>query len=568
MQRSARILCGLILAASLLAVPAFAQSKTVSGVAIRNVIIMIPDGMSVAGTTLARFVKGGALALDELSCGLVGTWNSDGTIADSAPAGSAYSTGWKSQTGNVATLGKDYSLPGVRKPAADDYLRPVATILEAARLSGRSTGIISTSEFMHATPADFAAHDVSRGNYDNLTEQIVYNGLDVVLGGGIKYLSPAARKDREDMLGALRGRGYAYVEDTAGFNAASGDRLFGLFGKNASVTAMAYDIDRNPAREPSLSDMTAKALNILRKNPNGFFLMVEGSKIDWAAHANDPAGIVSDILAFDGAVRTALDFAKADKSTIVIALSDHGNSGISIADRSLSSGYDKTNFSAFVNPIRKARLTGEGLEAVLPASMLVARKDADGKDTSSMMVNPDRIADIKKVLADYYGIADLTAAEVEAIAFAKAGSMNYTVGPMLAARAKIGFTTNGHTGEDVVLYAYDPSGARPSGWIDNTDVANYMAASMGLDLDATTARLFVEAKSAFEKLGATVGEDRTDAENPVLVAVSKDGGRTLRIPRNKSIAFLNGAQVDSDGVAVFNGTKWYVARNLVDLIRE
>jgi len=85
----------------------------------------------------------------------VSTWNSDGTIADSAPAGSAYSTGWTSQTGNIATLGKSYVLPGVQVPEYDAS-QPVATILEAAKLSGRSTGIISTSEFMHATPADFA----------------------------------------------------------------------------------------------------------------------------------------------------------------------------------------------------------------------------------------------------------------------------------------------------------------------------------------------------------------------------------------------------------------------------
>ncbi|MDP2791448.1 MAG: alkaline phosphatase [Rectinemataceae bacterium] len=568
MKRNVCILGSLVLAASLLAVPVFAQTGNAPGGTIKNVIIMIPDGMSVAGTTLARLVKGSSLALDEQSCGLVSTWSSDGTIADSAPAGSAYSTGWKSQTGYVATLGKDYSLPGVRKPADGETLRPVATILEAARLSGRSTGMISTSEFMHATPADFAAHDGSRSNYDNLTEQIVYNGLNVVLGGGIRYLTPAARKDKEDMLGILRGRGYAYVENTTGFKTATGDKLFGLFGKNASATAMAYDIDRDPEREPSLSEMTAKALEILGKNPKGFFLMVEGSKIDWAAHANDPAGIVSDVLAFDTAVQTALDFAKTDRNTVVVALTDHGNSGISIGDRSISSGYDKTNFSTFVNPIKKARLTGEGLEAVLPSSMSVVKKDAAGKDTSVMTVNPDKVADIRKVMADYYGISDLTDAEVEAIAITRAGSMNYTVGAMLAVRAKIGFTTNGHTGEDVVLYAYDPSGNRPTGLIDNTDVAKYMAMSMGLDLDATTARLFVEAKSAFEKLGATVSEDKTDAENPVLVAVSKDGKNTLRIPRNKSIAFLNGAQVDSDGVTIFNGTKWYVARSLVDLIKK
>lgn len=147
MKRQFKTSIVLAMAFVLCGVQAFAQS----------VIMLIPDGMSISGTTLARFYKGEPLALDAIACGLVSTWSSDGTIADSAPAGSAYSTGWTSQTGNI----------------------------------GRSTGIISTSEFMHATPADFASHDVSRSNYDNLAEQIVYNGLDVVLGGGTPFLSAA-----------------------------------------------------------------------------------------------------------------------------------------------------------------------------------------------------------------------------------------------------------------------------------------------------------------------------------------------------------------------------------------
>jgi alkaline phosphatase len=550
----------------MLANPAFGQSQTTANGQIKNVILLIPDGMSVAGTTLARFVKGGNLAMDALACGLVNTWSSDGTIADSAPAGSAYATGWKSQSGNIATLGKVYSLPSERIPAFGDYSRPVATILEAARLSGRSTGIVSTSEFMHATPADFAAHDVSRGNYDNLTEQIVYNDLTVVLGGGGVFLNPTSRKDKEDMLRTVYERGYTYVNDAASLAAASGDKLFGTFGKDSSATSMSYDIDRDPAREPSLRAMTSKALEILGKNEKGFFLMVEGSEIDWAAHANDPAGLVGDILAFDRAVGTALDFAKKDGNTIVIAVTDHGNSGISIGDRSISSGYDKTGYSTFIDPIKRAKVSGQGLEDKLPKDMLVHVKDANGAELPAVVVDPAKVAGLRKAVAEYYGIDNLSDAEVDSIARAKTGSLSYVVGPMLATRAKIGFTTNGHTGEDVVLYVYDPTGKRPTGYIDNIAVAGYMASSMGVNLDNTTSHLFMEAKSAFEGKLATMSEDKTDPENPVLVVVSRDGTATLRIPRNKSVAYLNGAQIDSDGVAVYNGTSWYVSKILVDLI--
>ncbi len=514
----------------------------------QNVIMLIPDGMSVAGTTLARFYKGESLALDEIACGLVSTWNSDGTIADSAPAGSAFATGWSSQTGNVGSLGKLYLLPGVEVPESDDS-RPVATILEAARLGGRSTGIISTSEFMHATPADFSAHDPSRSAYDNLTEQIVYNGLTVILGGGTPYLSAAARKDKEDMKDILVSRGYTYVDNASDLRAFRGDKLIGTFGKTAKATSMSYDLDKDPSIEPSLSRMTAKAIEILSKNEKGFFLMVEGSKIDWAAHANDPVALITDIIAFDEAVKVALDFAKQDGNTVVIAATDHGNSGISVGDRSISSGYDKTPWTTFINPLKRASLTGEGLEAILAAK---------GADRAKADV-------IRDAVAAYMGISDLTDAEVAIIASAKPGSLNYAIGPMVASRAKIGFTTNGHTGEDVVLYAYDPFGKRLTGLVRNTDIADYMAVTMKLDLAETTSRLFKDAISMFSKKGATVTVDKTDPENLVLVVTK--GDKTLRIPCNKSVAYLNGEAMASDGVAVFNGSKWYVAENVISLIK-
>lgn len=519
---------------------------------LHNVIVLIPDGMSVTGTTLARFYKGESLALDSLASGLMSTWNGDGTIADSAPAGSAISSGWKSQTGNIASTGAKYAFPGVRVPAAGEELRPVATILEAARLSGRATGIISTSEFMHATPADFSSHDQSRANYDNLTEQIVYNKLDVILGGGIKYLKPESRKDKEDMGAILTSRGYTIVGNTADLKQFSGKKLVGVFGKTDAHTALSYDLDRDPAREPSLAEMTGKAIEVLSRQPKGFFLMVEGSKVDWAAHANDPVGIVSDVLAFDSAVKVALDFAKKNRNTLIIAVADHGNSGISIGDRSTSKTYDKTHWTRFINPLKKAKVTGEGFEALLPAK----RSDA----TVATMGN-----EIRTLSKEWLGIEDLTDAEIDSILKAKAGEMNYAIGPIIAKRAMIGFTTNGHTGEDVVLYQYDPRGHLLGGLVDNTQVGAFMAKTLGVDLDVTTNRLFQDAAVTFANKGASISEDFRDAENPVLV-VSKDN-QTLRIPRNKSVAWLNDKEVQSDGVTVYNGSRWFVAENLIKLIK-
>ena len=534
--------------------PLFASgaAKSATPKNLPNVIVLIPDGMSVSGTTLARLYQGGALALDPLASGLMSTWNSDGTIADSAPAGSAIASGWKSQTGNIASTGKVYSLPGARTPANGEELRPVATLLEAARLSGRATGIISTSEFMHATPADFSAHDPSRASYDNLTEQIVYNKLNVILGGGIKYLKPESRKDKEDMAAVLMSRGYSIVGNTAELEQFSGKKLVGVFGKTDKHTAMSYDLDRDPVREPSLAQMTSKAIEVLSKQPKGFFLMVEGSKVDWAAHANDPVGILSDVLAFDKAVGVALDFAKKNGNTLVVAVSDHGNSGISIGDRSTSTTYDKTPWTSFIDPLKKAKVTGEGFAALMPAGYQEASVETMG-------------AEIRALAKQWLGVEDLSDEEVNSLIKAKADKMNYAVGPIIAKRAKIGFTTNGHTGEDVVLYTYDPRGRLLGGLVDNTEVAAFIAKTLGVNLDATTTRLFQDGAVAFAAKGAQVDVDNADAENPVLVV--KKGAQTLRIPRNKSVAWLNDKEVNSDGVTVFNGNRWFVAKNLVDLIK-
>lgn len=538
--------------AALTFMPVFANGQVeLAPATVKNVIMLIPDGMSSAGTTLARFYKGESLALDPLATGLVSTWSSDGTIADSAPAGSAFSTGWKSQTGNIANLGKTYSLPGVKTPKVDETNRPVATILEAAHLAGKATGIISTSEFMHATPADFSSHDASRKNYDNLTEQIAYNNINVILGGGAPYLNKETRKDNEDIGAILASRGYSKATNTAQLLGANTDRLIGVFGKTEASTAMSYDLDRDPVREPSLAQMTNKAIEVLSKDADGFFLMVEGSKVDWAAHANDPVGLVTDILAFDKAVEEAVAFAKADGNTLVIAVTDHGNSGISIGDRSISSGYDKTPWTTFINPLKQAKVTGEGFAVVLPA-------DRKNKSVASMG------EEIRGLAKQWLGLDGLTDEEVQSIMQTSDGSMNYTVGPMIAKRALIGFTTNGHTGEDVVLYTYDPRGKFLTGLVDNTEVGTFMAESMGVNLDDATSALFQDAEKVFAAKGATVSMDAEDKENPILIV--KKGSNTLQIPRNKSIAYLNGKEVNSDGVAVYTGSQWFVAQNLVDLI--
>ena len=508
---------------------------------VKNVILLIPDGQSVGGTTLARWYNGGKpLAVDEMACGLVRTYSSDAAIADSAPSGTAMATGFKSHTGFVGVLPDVNSMPGMNPLAKGDERKPIASVLEAAQLAGKSTGIIATSEIMHATPADFTAHDPSRKNYDNLSEQQVYQDIDVVLGSGEKYFTKEVRGDGEDLVSEIKNLGYDYVTSIEEMNSSDSEKIWGMF----APVDMAYDFDRDPSKEPSLAEMTSKAISTLSKNENGFFLLVEGSKVDWAAHANDPIGVISDTLAFDDAVKVALDFAKKDGNTVVISVTDHGNGGITIGNTATDSNYDKLHIDEYIEPLKKATLTGEGVEKLL---------------------NDDR-SNIVEVMSKYYGVDDLTEEEIKAIKDTDAGSLNYTVGPIISKRANIGWTTTGHTGEDVPLYIYAPNNCEKlSGVVENTDIAKYMSRVMGIDLATATSELFVPVRQEAEKLGATVLWDNTDSLNPNVVINIE--GKEIVVPVNKNIAYVNGNKITLSGVTVFNGINTYVPQDILELIK-
>lgn len=549
---SKKTLIALSIASILLVAPSYAATKT-TGTAkqtvakaedkkVKNVIILIPDGTSISTTTLARWYQGGQpLAMDEILTGLVRTYNADTPIADSAPAGTAMATGMKTNTKYVGvepTYAGMYDVPEIVK---GDEKKPLATILEASKLAGKSTGIVVTCNLQHATPGDFTAHNPDRSDYFGIGEQQVYEKLDVALGGGYKYLDATNRPDKEDLLAELKNLGYEIVNTKDQMNSSNANKMYGLFAPDA----MAYDIDRaeNAPNEPSLAEMTDKAISVLSKNKKGFFLMVEGSKVDWANHANDPVGSATDFLAFDKAVKTALDFAKKDGNTEVIVVSDHATGGLSIGSKASDANYDKLPLNAFVDPLKAAKLTGEGLEAKLD------------KDRTN-------IVDVFKT---YYGISDLSDDEVKSIKEAKVGSMNYVAGPIISKRAYIGWTTNGHTGEEIALYTYHPKNKTLNGVVQNRDIAKYMEESLGVDLAAANDKLYNNIMKTLETAGLEYFWKNGDFVNPELVIT--DGVDTMSIPANKDYYTLNGNKVQSPGVNVFvNGEKFYVSTDIIKLI--
>jgi len=514
---------------------------------VRSVIVLMMDGTGSTHTTLARWYKGAPLALDEMVAGGVRTYCADSIITDSAPAATAFATGHKSNTKFIGILPAKTTVPGLETVSDELQYKPVATVLEGARLAGKSTGLIATSNIQHASPAGYSAHWPNRSNYNEIAEQQVYENINVVLSAGSPYLLPkelgGKREDGENLAAVLKTRGYAYVEDRDALMNIKSGKVWGMFGADD----MAYEMDRHilAPQQPSLAEMTQKAIDLLSQNQKGFFLFVEGSKVDWASHANDPIGVISDVLAFDDAVQTALKYAKKDGHTLVLAFSDHGNGGMSIGSKVTDKNYDTLPLGTVIDPLKKAQVTGEGLDKLLAGNR-----------------TPDTIS---KFMLRYYGIDNLTEEEVALIQKAKDGNMNAVVGPMMSKRAAIGWTTTGHTGEDLFMYAYGPN--RPVGLIENTEIARITAKGLGIDLDKVDAELFIDASMAFGRIGAKISIDRSDPQNCVLLI--EKGKIKAEMPFSKNILKINYKTYELNGITVFapNTGKVYIPQQAIDLFK-
>lgn len=361
--------------------------------------------------------------------------------------------------------------------------------------------------------------------------------MDVVLGGGKTSLEAKNRKDGENLVDVIEDNGYDIVETRDELLNSKSKKLWGTF----APAALAYDMDRpqtNP-EEPTLAEMTKKGISTLSKDKDGFFLFVEGSKPDWAAHANDPIGMISDTLAFDEAVKEAVAFAKRDKNTLVIAVSDHGNSGISIGNQNTNSTYPSTPVSSYIDPLKKAEMTLEGALKQL------------NKDKSNVLE-----------VAALYGIDNPTAEETKALN--SSADLSKTLVQLLANRANLGFTTGGHTGEDLFMYSYGPG--KPTGLIENTDVAKSAAKALGFNLGELDKEVFVEAEAAFKKIGAKVSIDSSDKNNPVLIVTK--GKTTAEIPVNKNIVTIKGKDKELKTVTVQTNGKFYVSKEAVNIVKK
>ena len=332
-----------IIAASLLALslPLAAQA---AGEA-KNVIFFLGDGMGPATVTAARIYKygeAGALNMEQLArTARIKTFSNDAQTTDSAPSMSAYMTGVK-MNNEVISMSSDTkaiapTLPAGTGNCGSNNGSAVTTMLELAKARGKAVGSITTTRITHATPAATYAHVCHRDAESDIAAQAVpggagfnaalKDGVDVLMGGGSKFFTPTTaggvRVDGRNLIDEMKAKGYSYAStgtELKAVDARSVSKLFALFHKDH----MDYELDRVKKNldQPSLAEMTVKAIDVLSKNSNGYFLMVEGGRIDHALHGTNAKRVMEDTIAFDEAIKAAL--AKVDlNNTLLVFTADH-----------------------------------------------------------------------------------------------------------------------------------------------------------------------------------------------------------------------------------------------------
>jgi len=420
---------------------------------VKNVILMVGDGLGMGQIDLARYMAGGKdhqLELMKLpNVGIMMTSSTAG-VTDSAAAGTAMATGHKVYNGAVA----------MNKNGAE-----LDSVLDYAEVLNKSTGVISTNKVTDATPATFIASVEDRGMGAAIAEQALNNDVDVMLGGGRDEFAEDAD---EDLIAKAKEMGYQYVSDKNQLESVVPlhGKLLGLF--NDSYMNYLLDRDDVDSMEPTLLEMTQKAVEVLSENEEGFFLMAEGARIDHAAHAADVPGVTAETLDFDAAVKYAVDWAEENGDTLVVVAADHETMGFSVTET-----------------MNKEALMDIEVSPEYMAGQLVETEEGNAYTTAS----------IKDVFKEYADI-ELTTAEAEDFnsnVVNEDGSLYYAykvgweIGSVIAAKNNVGVVssavratsdTGGHTLNSVPIFAYG-SGAEVFGsMMQNTEFADLLFRSM------------------------------------------------------------------------------------------
>jgi alkaline phosphatase len=477
----------------------------------RNVIFMVSDGMGPTSLSLTRSFRqlehglppGDTLVLDQHHIGTSRTRSTSSLVTDSAAGATAFSCGLKSYNGAISVL-SDHS--------------PCGTVLEAAHQAGYKTGLVVTTRITDATPACFASHANRREYEDLIAEQEIGDHplgrvVDLILGGGRCHFLPnstdgSCRADDRDLVKRAEENGFNYIstrKEFDGLNLGTEAKLplLGLFAERD----IPYEIDRQHVDDvyPSLEEMARTALTTLSKatedSDKGFFVMIEGSRIDHAGHGNDPAAQVHEVLAYEKAFAAVLKFLEEDSTPgVLVSTSDHETGGLATA-RQLHKAYPEYRWLPGV--LAKASHSSEYLHAKLK-EYLGGKGRTDDRVTQRAYIR-------KQFLEKGLGIDDATDEEVDSlIETDPVWPSSYIFADMISRRAQVGWTTHGHSGKlrhkrgryqhpiitncfsavDVNIYASSTKDAWPLvGNHENTDIGSFLAEYLDVDVESVTKQL-------------------------------------------------------------------------------
>ncbi|KAF3917960.1 hypothetical protein ABW20_dc0110649 [Dactylellina cionopaga] len=450
----------------------------------RNLIFMVSDGMGPTSLSMTRswrqFTEGLAindvLTLDKNFIGSSRTRSSNSLVTDSAAGATAFSCGMKSYNGAISIL-----------PDGN----PCGTVLEAAKAAGYRTGLVVTTSITDATPACFNSHVNMRWEQDRIAEQQIGDYplgrvTDLMLGGGLCHFRPnsslgSCRNDDRDLIKEATGDGVQFVHNVDGFRWLKKGKavklpMIGLF----APTDIPYDIDRKDEEYPSLPAMAETAINALRlateKSDQGFFLMIEGSRIDHAGHGNDPAAQVREVRAFDKTFELVMKMIdEMETETIVISTSDHETGGLAAA-RQLHETYPE--YLWYPSVLANASHSSEYMAKAL------ADYDEPGKMKITEYIKNELLPLQQITDADDTEITNLVAAKIAGLSSA------YIWADMISRRAQIGWATHGHSAVDVNIYAYPREKVQELwGNHENTEIGEFLRNYLEVDVEAITKKL-------------------------------------------------------------------------------
>jgi len=422
----------------------------------KNVILLIGDGMGIGQMELARLFEHGTkgkLFIETLPfTAIVHTSSSNNRVTDSAAGGTALAIGKKTDNGMI----------GITPNGKNED-----SILDKFKKAGKKTAIITTNSVTDATPASFTASVNNRwADQEEIAKQQLSNKVDIIMGGGKKYFTHTDKRGM-DLIDAYKNAGYTYISTADQLENTDSTKILGLFGD----AHLNFQIDRSLLKttEPTLQEMTKKALDALSKDEEGFFAMIEGGRIDHASHASDITGIWKETISFDEVVKYCVEWAKKRKDTLVVVAADHETMGVSATE------------AMDIKALKNISASPHYM-----AQQLIMKKTNDNFTTKS----------IRKVFKEYAAI-DLTKEELALLQSNKTPKkgqvyreqqIDWKIGNIIANHYHGGIlqpqiqqlsSTGGHTSNMIIVFAYGIGAEEFHGVLDNTDIPKKIASIMG-----------------------------------------------------------------------------------------